>query len=274
MDSETVKKEETFHDGWAESINIDEVMVDEFFESPLAPENRYILEKLGDITGKSVLELGAGAGEASVYFAKKGALVTATDLSGGMLGVVGRLAEKHGVAVKTARCSADALPFADNSFDVVYAGNLLHHVDIKGALLEARRVLKDGGTFVSWDPLAHNPLINVYRKIATKVRTSDEHPIKMKELKIFKSVFGKDGVSFHTAWYHTNLIFLKMFLIERVDPNKERYWKRIYTHRELYEKTYKRLEKIDNAFLKVFPFFKRFCWNIVIVCGKGEKNDG
>jgi len=272
MDNELLKKEESFHDDWADSIDIDSVMVDEFFESALAPENRYIFGKLGDLNDKSVLELGAGAGEASVYFAKKGANVVATDLSGGMLKVVEKLAEKHGVSVKTEKCSADSLPFADGSFDVVYAGNLLHHVDIAKTLAEAHRVLKNGGSFVSWDPLAHNPAINVYRRIATKVRTSDEHPLKMKELKIFKGIFGKENVSYHTAWFFTNFIFLKMYLIEKVDPNKERYWKRIYTHSHLYEKTYKKLEKADGGFLKIFPFMRRFCWNIIIICKKGENS--
>ncbi len=36
---------------------------------------------------------------------------------------------------------------------------------------------KYGGSFVSWDPILYNPLINIYRKLATEVRTKDEHPL-------------------------------------------------------------------------------------------------
>lgn len=266
MDNTKHEVEEAFHDNWADSIDINTVMVDENFECATSPENRYIINRLGNISGLKILELGAGAGEASVYFAKKNADVTATDISNGMLEVVKQLAVKHKVPVKCVKCSSDMLPFESNIFDVVYAANLLHHVDIEKTIIEARRVLKPEGLFISWDPLAHNPVINMYRKIASKVRTPDEHPIKMKQLKIFKEIFG--NVSYHTTWLFTNIIFLKMFFLEKIDPNKERYWKRILTEYKIYERLYIKLERFDSFFLKIFLFMKRYCWNIVIFCRK------
>ena len=80
IDNKILDKEESFHDDWARSIQPHEVMVDEFFEACTAPENRLIMKKLGDVSGKKILELGAGLGEASVYFAKRGAEVIATDI--------------------------------------------------------------------------------------------------------------------------------------------------------------------------------------------------
>lgn len=56
-------------------------------------------------------------------------------------------------------------------FDVAYAGNVLHHVDIAVTLGEIHPVLRPGGALVSWDPLAHNPLINIYRRMGSPVRT-------------------------------------------------------------------------------------------------------
>jgi ubiquinone/menaquinone biosynthesis C-methylase UbiE len=272
MHNDVLFKEENFHDDWASTIDIDSVMVDEYFECVTSPENRFIIKKLederggGGLKGLKILELGAGAGKASVYFAKKGADVITTDISGGMLEVAKQVATKHGVVLKTEQCFSDMLPFMDNSFDVVYAANLLHHVEIEKTLNEARRVLKPHGYFVSWDPLAHNPVINVYRKLASKVRTDDEHPIRMKQLVLFKNIFG--NLSCHTTWLFANIIFLKMFLIERIDPNKERYWERIVIEYKRYEKIYRRLERFDNIFLKIFPFMKRYCWNIVVFCQK------
>ncbi|MBT3261239.1 class I SAM-dependent methyltransferase [bacterium] len=259
-------KEESFHDDWAASVDIDRVAVDEFFEACTAPENRYIMQKLGDLNGKRILEVGCGLGEASVYFAKKGADVVATDISSGMLEVVKKLAALHNVSLTTKQAYSHELDFVDNSFDVVYAANLLHHIDLEPTLKEVKRVLKKGGVFISWDPLAHNPMINVYRKMAMKVRTDDEHPIQMKQLKIFKQFFSK--IDIKTTWFFTLWIFLKFYFIDRVDPNKERYWKKIITDHKKLEKMYYRLEKIDNLFLKLFPFMRRFCWNIVVI---GEK---
>lgn len=259
-------KEEVFHDGWANSIDINQVMVDEFFEACTSPENRLIMKKLGNITGKKILELGCGAGEASVYFAKKGADVMATDISQGMLEVVKKVAAKHGVSVQTQQCVSDKTPFENEQFDIVYAANLLHHVDLCLTLKEVVRILKPGGVFVSWDPLAHNPLINIYRRKAMSVRTEDEHPIKMKQLKIFKEFFSEVG--YDTTWFFTLWIFIKFYLFDKIDPNKERYWKKILEDHKKLEETYLRLEKADRAILKIFPFLRRYCWNIIIYAKK------
>jgi len=259
-------REEKFHDKWAESINIDDIMVAESFEACTAPENRLILQRLGDIKGKNILELGSGLGEASVYFAKLGARVTATDLSSGMLKTVKKLAEKHRVELEAVQCSSHHLPFKDDSFDIVYAANLLHHVDIESTLIEVRRVLKNNGIFVSWDPLGHNPIINIYRRMASRVRTEDEHPIMMRDLKLFRKYYSK--VELETTWFFPLLIFIKFYLIDRIHPNNERYWKKILLeHREL-EKMYNFLEYLDKGFLRIFPFFRKYCWNIVIFSSK------
>ena len=66
----------------------------------------------------------------------------------------------------------------------------------------------------------------------------------------------------------TLLIFIKYYLIDRIDPNKERYWKKILVDHKKLEKLYSFLEKIDRVLIKCFPFLKRFCWNIVIIAIK------
>ncbi|MBI4680521.1 MAG: SAM-dependent methyltransferase, partial [Nitrospirae bacterium] len=112
----------------------------------------------------------------------------------------------------------------------------------------------------------HNPIIKVYRKIAKEVRTEDEHPITMADLSIFGKYFS--NVRIETTWFFTLWIFIRYYFFDRVNPNKVRFWKKILVdHREL-ERTYIRLEAIDRIFLKIFPFMKRYCWNIVILSRK------
>jgi hypothetical protein len=106
----------------------------------------------------------------------------------------------------------------------------------------------------------------VYRRIATKVRTEDETPLKMSDLKKFKKLFSK--VQYDAFWFSTLWIFIRFYLIEKADPNKERYWKKILIEHKRLEKKYKRLEKIDKTLFKIFPFLKRYCWNIVIIAKK------
>lgn len=237
-------------------------MVDEYFTACTCPENKLLIKKIGNLKGKRILDIGCGAGETSVFFAKNGAKVVACDISYEMLNVAKKLAKKHQTKLETVQCYSHKTPFKNKSFDIVYAANLLHHVISDNTLKEINRILKDGGIFTSWDPLAHNFIINIYRKIAYKVRTDDERPIRFEQLSIIKNYFSK--VEINTTWFFTLLIFIKFFFIDRINPNKERYWKKIIREHKKLEKTYSFLEKIDNIFLRKFPCFKRYCWNVVI----------
>ena len=256
-----------FHDEWAGTIDFRDVKVRETFTAATSPEPAWILEQLGPVRGRRVLELGSGAGEGAVFFALQGAQVTATDLSPAMLEVVKRVAAHHHVSVDTRVASAEDLKsFDDASFDVVYVGNLLHHVNLPRCLDEVRRVLKPGGRAAFWDPLAHNPAIKVYRRMATAVRTEDEHPIRRSELGLFTSRFG--AVRKRCFWLTTLLIFVKFFVIDRVHPNEDRYWKRILTRERELRAWYRPLAAVDRVLLALFPFLRWWCWNIAIVATK------
>ena len=154
-----------------------------------------------------MLDLGCGAGEAAVWFAKQGADVVASDLSSEFLELVRRVAGLHGVCVQTHHGDADRLDFPDDTFDVVYAGNLLHHVDLDQTLEQIQRVLKPGGRVVTWDPLRHNPLINVYRRMAMDVRTVDEHPLAIGDVRRFARWF--IDVRDEAFWFFTLWIFVR-----------------------------------------------------------------
>ena len=266
MLDETLERERQFHDAWAAAIDIDGIRVADYFEACTAPENRFILEQMGDIRGKLLLDLGCGAGENSVYFAKQGARCVATDYSPGMVEVALQLAAANGVEIEGRTANAMALDFPDNTFDLVYASNLLHHIpDPQIALKEMHRVLKPGGKACFWDPLKHNPVINVYRRMATEVRTDDEMPLDINIVNYIQSLFFE--TAYDTFWIATLWIFLRFYLIEKADPNKERYWKKIIIEQERLSPMYLRLEKFDRV-LKKIPLMKRFAWNIAVVAKK------
>lgn len=259
-------KEEKFHDTWAENESIDTVNVIQMNEAITAPEMRYITKFLGNLSGKKLLDLGSGLGEASVYFAIQGADVTACDLSNKMLNFSKNLGKKYNVNIKTHKASANSLNLGNKKFDILYTGNLLHHVDIEKVLKISRDALNENGTFVSWDPLAYNPIINIYRLIATKVRTEDEHPLKLRDLKLFKKYFS--SVEYKFFWLFTLVIFVLMFIVQRKNPNKERFWKVVISAEKSWKWLYIPLASMDNILLKVFPFLKIFCWNVVVIAKK------
>lgn len=257
--------EKKFHDQWAESENLEHIDVIKANEACTSPEIRFISKKLGKIEGKSLLDIGCGLGEVSVYFALKGADVTACDISEGMLNSAKFLAKKNKVHIRTHLTAAEDLKFPkDSSFDVIYAGNLFHHVDIDQTLDRVKPHIKPDGILVSWDPIAYNPLINIYRKIAKKVRTEDEHPLTVKDIDRFRNQFKQ--VELRYFWFSTLIIFIIMALVQRRNPNKERYWKMVITEADKWAPIYKPLEKFDNLILKFLPPLRFFCWNVVILC--------
>jgi len=159
-----------------------------------------------------------------------------------MLEVVRQVAAKHGVAVSTRQTVSSRLDFPDNSFDIVYAANCCT-TSTSSRPSPRRARPQAGGLFASWDPLTHNPLIKIYRLMATEVRTSDEHPLRMSDLALFRKHFA--DVTFETTWFFTLWIFLRFLVIERVHPNRERYWKKILVEHRRLEREYRLLERLD-----------------------------
>jgi SAM-dependent methyltransferase len=229
---------------------------------------RYVRKVLGELKGRTLLDIGCGLGEASVYFALLGAEVTATDISPGMCDTARRLAEHNGVKLSTYVSAAEDFGLPDNcKFDIIYTGNLLHHVDIATTMRRIVKLLNPNGMFVSWDPVAYNPVINVYRRRAMQVRTVDEHPLRLCDIRLIQSHFRES----HTRWFWltTLLIFCVMAIVQRRDPNKERYWKKIVEEADRWAWLYRPLEFLDNLLLTI-PFLRSLCWNVVIV-GRGPR---
>jgi len=133
----------------------------------LGPEGAYALAALGNVRGKRVIDLGAGLGVAALMLAKAGARVVAVDIAPKRLEALARAAEELGVGaqVETLHAPAERLPLAEASVDAVFTKSVLIHTDLDAALTEVRRVLKPGGRIVFLEPMAHNPLANLYRRL-------------------------------------------------------------------------------------------------------------
>lgn len=107
---------------------------------------------LDQLRGKRVLEIGPGAGGHSALFAKYGAIMTSLDITfdraratGAKFRLMGELAE----GCAALQGDSEMLPFADDTFDIVYSNGVLHHTaDTEQAIAEVKRVLKPGGKAV------------------------------------------------------------------------------------------------------------------------------
>lgn len=268
MELETDKQrvEQEFHDRWARSIELDSLLVREAFEACTAVENRFAFESLSPVKDKKLLDLGCGAGETSVYFALRGAKVTAVDISPEMIDVAQRLAARHGARVEALTSVAEKLPFPDGHFDLVFGNGVLHHVDLAPTLREIKRVLKPGGRAAFIEPLKHNPVIAVYRRLASDNRTPTEFPLGFGDFARIREVFPE--LTHREFWLSTLYLFLHFYFIERASPSKVRYWKKVIEDAPRYEKLFGRLKALDDRLLRLAPFLGRYCWNTVLVARK------
>jgi len=109
----------------------------------------------------SVLDVGCGNGFFTYYFSKLTYLTVGVDYSKYMLSI-----NPSNLLI---RGSALSLPFKDNSFDLVFCSNLLHHVgDPEGVVREMKTVSKK--FVVLHEPNRNNPLMALFSMVVHEER--------------------------------------------------------------------------------------------------------
>jgi SAM-dependent methyltransferase len=173
-----------------------------------------------------------------------------------------QLARLNGVDIEGVVSAGEDLNVPAGQFDIVYVANTIHHVTDKGALFEQLwRALKPGGIFVSIDPLRYNPVIEAYRRIATAVRTEDEAPLGFETLKLARKYFV--DVQHREFWIASLALFIKYFALDRIHPNQDRYWKRIFRESRETLGWWLPLRAIDRCLTRI-PIVRRLAWNMVM----------
>ncbi|MFI4977958.1 MAG: class I SAM-dependent methyltransferase [Solirubrobacterales bacterium] len=152
----------------------------------------------GDITdfydpaGKDVLDYGCGPGYLTRYLFDHGARhVTGIDVSEGEIEQARESADREGFTDRSRFLVADAhaTGFPDDSFDLIVGSSILHHLDLRIALKELRRILRPGGRAVFLEPLWHNPLLRLGRALTPTARTPDERPLTVSDWELCASIF-------------------------------------------------------------------------------------
>lgn len=99
--------------------------------------------------GKKILEVGVGAGTDHLQWARAGAECYGVDLTEAAIRTTENHLRIHNLSSNLARMDAEALPFDDDSFDLVYSWGVIHHTDRPEKIIdEIRRVLRPGGVFI------------------------------------------------------------------------------------------------------------------------------
>lgn len=261
--------EEKFHDQWAQDQDGIPRQVDQAFEAITAPENRQIIGSMGEIKNKRILDIGCGLGEASLYFARRGAVVVAADISAGMVNALVQIAMNEQLKITGHTGPFEMIDLRDEAFDIIYAANVLHHVKDKADFLKnINKFLKPGGKVYMWDPLTYNPLIWAYRLLARSVRTPTEKPLDRNDLHLINKTFSNAKFTFH--WFLSTAIFLKYFLFNFINPSKNRYWKLVLDEKESDLWWWKPLFHMDRLVITKIPCLRLLCWTVVVEAEKSS----
>ena len=133
--------------------------------------------------GKSVLEVGCGAGIDLVRFARGGAKVTGIDLSTTAIDLACKNFEQSEQNGELRVMNGESMQFADNTFDLVYAHGVLQYTtDSAKMIAEIYRVLKPGGEAIM---MVYNKIswLSLMRKV-TKVPLEHEDAPVLKKFSI------------------------------------------------------------------------------------------
>lgn len=108
----------------------------------------YFVDKVRPREGEPILDMAGGTGDIAFRMAKRGAIVTVSDINPAMLEVGKERAAKRGLELNWSEQNAETLTFDDASFSAYTISFGIRNVtDIPAALREAHRVLKIGGRF-------------------------------------------------------------------------------------------------------------------------------
>lgn len=164
-----------------------------FYAVTASSKGLYRQRILQGCEGRQVLEYGCGTGSHAFELAARGARVTGIDISPeGIAQARGRAAaEGLEERLRLQVMDAEALEFPAGCFDLVCGSGILHHLDLERAAAELCRVLKPGGRAVFFEPLGHNPLIALYRRLTPRMRSADEHPLRWGELEQLAGHFAR-----------------------------------------------------------------------------------
>ena len=185
--------------------------------------------------------------------AQMGASVTGIDISPVAIEQSVELAEREGVSDRTSFAIGDveALDYPDDSFDVIWCSGILHHLDVEKAFKEMVRVVKPDGVAVCIEALGHNPLINLYRRRTSYLRSEDEHPLLKHEVDLADGYWG----NVERRFAHLAVLMAPPF---RRTPG--------------FAPLVKVLDAADSVLLRI-PWLKWQAWQVLLLLSDPQKAD-
>jgi ubiquinone/menaquinone biosynthesis C-methylase UbiE len=205
-----------------------------------------LLDALGAVDGASVLELGCGGGDLSLELLRRGARLTALDISPRMVELARSRAGDATATFLVAPAEDTSLPA--ESFDLVVGKWVLHHVDVGAAAREIRRVLRPGGRGAFFENQDRNPLLRIARgklwgsRGLSWVGTQDEHPLTRADIELLAETFDSVDLSYPSFYFFEAL------------------------SRALGHRLHGPFSRLDALVWRRLPLVRRWSWHVLVSC--------
>ncbi len=220
---------------------------------------KFFYNLIGNVGGLKILEVGCGEGWLAIKLAQGGATVYGIDISGEVVNSATEGAAKEGWSANTTftKMAVEDLSFDAVQFDLVIGSAILHHTDIKLAMTNIHRVLKQKGRAVFVEPLNENLALKIWRKLTPWRRSPTEQALLKADLDFIRLVFPLAEFHFFGL---TSMVTMGLLMFSPKNAGL-RSMDRI-------------LESVDALILRVFPFLGRFCAVAVLELKKVEQKIG
>lgn len=202
---------------------------------------------LGDLRGKTVLEIGPGRGRDLCHFAQSGGQAIGVEISDEALGELKKNISKDRIGL----CKMDAcdLGFKDGVFDMVFLNTCLMHLNRKEFFPQIWRALKKGGRVVFVEPLKLNPFLLLYRGLLSPGRLVSPSYLRLGEIEKLGRDFSKVS---HKEFYFLSPLLLGLGAV--LPPLR---------------KLIRLADCLDRLLLAIFPLLRPLSWMTVAEFRKG-----
>lgn len=204
----------------------------------------------GDVAGKTLIDLGCGAGAASLFFARLGANITAVDNSQTAIGNLNAHCSEHGIANVTA-INMDALDINQlDPVDLVFGDFVLHHLEpFDRVVFALRSALKPEGKGFFRENNGRFKLLMWCRDHLAgrygipKLGDTHEQPLNVSEIDALRTAF------------RVRVVYPELFLMRVVATYlfRNRHWNA--------------MERADFILYRVAPFLRKYSYRQYIYLG-------
>lgn len=249
MSTAKLQREKAFHD-----IAFSEGTRDSAskFYSIIGPAQKFHQDYLlARCAAKHVLEYGCGPGTNAFVLARQAATVTGIDISDVAIAQARERAQREHVPnVVFQVMDAENPTLPDDTYDLISGRSIIHHLDLHKAFFQLARIMARDGSAILYEPLGHNPFINLYRRLTPKLRTPDEHPLLLSDLDVAAQYFDHVEPHFFTLSPLLAVPFRRM---------------------RGFHKLVELLHAADQRVFRIASPVRKYAWQIILVLSRPKK---